>query len=177
MKKLFTLFSILIVLAGCTHEKEVHKVMESDASYEKLVAVIHAINGSEVSGTVYFEKVEEGVQVTAQVTGLTGEKHGFHIHQYGDCTADDGSATGGHFNPDGMEHAAPHILDRHMGAMGNLEVNEEGIGIRDYVDKVIVLEKIVGRGVVVHAGEDDLVSQPSGDSGPRIGCGVIGIPQ
>ena len=62
-----------------------------------------------------------------------------------------------------------------MGAMGNLEVNEEGIGIRDYVDKVMDLEKIVGRGVIVHAGEDDLVSQPSGDSGPRIGCGVIGI--
>ena len=79
MKKLFILFSTVIVFISCTNEEETHNAMEENPGHEKLVAVIHAINGSEVSGTVYFEKVEEGVQVTAEVTGLTGEKHGFHI--------------------------------------------------------------------------------------------------
>ena len=64
-----------------------------------------------------------------------------------------------------------------MGAMGNLVVDEHGLGIRDYIDPVIVIEEIIGRGVIIHAGEDDLVTQPSGASGPRIGCGVIGISQ
>jgi Cu-Zn family superoxide dismutase len=146
-------------------------------SFDKAVAVIHAINDSEVSGVAYFEKVEDGVHVRAEVTGLTGEKHGFHIHTFGDCTAEDGTSTGGHFNPDGMDHGSPDMMDRHMGAMGNLEVNEEGVGIRDYIDKVIDMDKIIGRGIIVHGGEDDLVSQPSGASGPRIGCGVIGIQQ
>ena len=62
-----------------------------------------------------------------------------------------------------------------MGAMGNLEVNENGIGLRDYIDEVIVMDEIIGRGIIVHGGEDDLESQPSGASGPRVGCGVIGI--
>ncbi len=141
----------------------------------KLVAVLHPINGSEVSGVAYFEQTESGVKVWAEVTGLTGEKHGFHIHELGNCTSDDGTSTGGHFNPMGMEHGAPESLHRHMGAMGNLVVNEEGIGVRDYTDQVIVLEQIIGRGVIVHGGEDDLVSQPSGASGPRVACGVIGI--
>ena len=61
-----------------------------------------------------------------------------------------------------------------MGAMGNLEVNENGIGLR-IIDEVIVMDEIIGRGIIVHGGEDDLKSQPSGASGPRVGCGVIGI--
>ena len=62
-----------------------------------------------------------------------------------------------------------------MGAMGNLEVNEDGVGIRDYIDEVIVLNEIIGRGIIVHGGEDDLISQPSGAAGPRVACGVIGV--
>jgi len=174
MKNLLGAMGLLLIIACAPEHSEEGK---HDTKVDKLVAVIHPINGSDVSGTVYFEKVESGVQVSAVVNGLTGEKHGFHIHQFGDCTADDGTSTGGHFNPDGMEHGAPDMLDRHMGAMGNLEANDEGVGTRNYIDQVIDLDKIIGRGVIVHAGEDDLVSQPSGDSGPRIGCGVIGIQQ
>ncbi len=172
MKNVFGLFAILALFTACSSEQS-H--VEEKAEITKAVAVIHSINDSEVAGVAYFEKVETGVHVRAEVTGLSGEKHGFHIHTFGDCTADDGTSTGGHFNPDGMEHGSPDMLQRHMGAMGNLEVNEQGIGIRDYIDQVIDINEIIGRGIIVHGGEDDLVSQPSGASGPRIGCGVIGI--
>ncbi len=170
------LFSLLFIFVtvSCQSNSGDQKI-SSSPTFDKLIAVIHSINDSDVSGVVYFEKVESGVQVTAEVNGLTGEKHGFHIHQYGDCTEEDGTSTGGHFNPRGVEHGAPESTNRHMGAMGNLVVNEEGIGIRDYIDPIIVLNEIIGRGIIVHAGEDDLTSQPSGAAGARIGCGVIGI--
>ncbi len=174
MKKLSILILGLFIFTACESDKAEHHDSEK-SEVSKLVAVLHPINGSEVSGVAYFEKTESGVKVWAEVTGLTGEKHGFHIHQLGNCTSEDGTSTGGHFNPMGMEHGAPESSDRHMGAMGNLVVNEDGIGIRDYTDQVIVLEKIIGRGVIVHGGEDDLVSQPSGASGPRVACGVIGV--
>lgn len=166
--------ALFLLIISCTSNEKSHD--EGDASsFIKAVAVIHPINDSEVSGVAYFEQTENGVHVRAEVNGLTGEKHGFHIHTFGDCTAIDGTSTGGHFNPYGFEHGAPDSLDRHMGAMGNLEVNEDGVGIRDYTDHVIVMEEIIGRGIIIHGGEDDLQSQPSGASGPRVGCGVIGI--
>ncbi|GAB5409805.1 MAG: hypothetical protein BalsKO_21700 [Balneolaceae bacterium] len=174
MKKVNLIVIVSLLFVGCAQEEIVEEI-EITPQFDNAVAVIHSINGSNVSGVAYFEKVETGVHVRAQVTGLTGEKHGFHIHTFGNCTAEDGTSAGGHFNPRDTKHGSPELMDRHMGAMGNLEVNDEGVGIRDYIDKVIVLEEIIGRGIIVHGGEDDLVSQPSGASGPRVGCGVIGV--
>lgn len=174
MKRLSIILLGLFIFVACESEEKMHYDSEK-SEVSRAVALIHPLGDSGVMGTVEFTSTESGVQVSAEVTGLMGQKHGFHIHEFGDCTSPDGTSTGGHFNPKGMEHGAPELLDRHMGAMGNIEVNEEGIGIRDYVDKVIVLEEIIGRGVIIHGGEDDLTSQPSGDSGPRIACGVIGV--
>ena len=174
MKQTVLFGALFLLVTSCTQNEKAQD--EGDApSFTKAVAVIHPINDSNVSGVAYFEQTENGVHVRAEVNGLTGEKHGFHIHTFGNCTAIDGTSTGGHFNPFGFEHGAPDSLERHMGAMGNLEVNEDGIGLRDYIDHVIVMEEIIGRGIIVHGGEDDLKSQPSGASGPRVGCGVIGI--
>ena len=169
----FTL-ALVIIASGCTQKENVQNRGYAPL-LTKAVAIINPINDSNISGVAYFEQTENGVQVVAEVYGLTGEKHGFHIHTFGDCTAIDGTSAGGHFNPYGFEHGSPQSLDRHMGAMGNLEVNEDGVGLRYYIDKVIVLNEIIGRGIIVHGGEDDLISQPSGASGPRVGCGVIGI--
>ena len=169
----FTL-ALVIIASGCTQKENVQNMVNTP-SLTKAVAIINPINNSNISGVAYFEQAENGVHVKAEVYGLTGQKHGFHIHTFGDCTAIDGTSAGGHFNPYGFEHGSPQSVDRHMGAMGNLEVNEDGVGIRDYIDEVIVLNEIIGRGIIVHGGEDDLISQPSGASGPRVGCGVIGI--
>lgn len=174
MKKLIALLTAIIIVSGCMQPK-IEEVLEQP-EFDRAVAVVHPKNESDVSGMVHFEKTETGVLVKAEINGLTGDKHGFHIHQYGDCTADDGTSAGGHFNPNQNMHAGPDATDRHMGDLGNIAA-VDGTAILEYVDNTISLEQIIGRGVIVHGGEDDLESQPSGAAGPRIGCGVIGIQQ
>ncbi len=171
----------IVVQAGCAQQSgqetanqaEVNIV--SGTSIGPLVAVVHPTEGNNAAGTVIFEPADNGVRVRAEIEGLSEGKHGFHIHQYGDCTASDGSSAGGHYNPANKPHGAPDDAERHMGDMGNIEANAQGLATIDYVDDTIELNSILGRAVVVHGGEDDLTSQPSGDAGPRLGCGVIGV--
>ena len=145
----------------------------------KAVAVLYPTTGNKVAGTVTFTEEADGVRVHAQITGLTPGKHGFHVHEFGDCSAVDLSSAGGHFNPTNKPHAGPDDMARHIGDMGNIEADASGAAKLDYVDHNISLVKdkssVIGRSVVVHAKADDLKSQPAGDSGPRIACGVIGI--
>jgi Cu-Zn family superoxide dismutase len=144
----------------------------------KATAVLHSAAGNKVSGTVTFTEVADGVQVQAELAGLTPGNHGFHVHEFGDCSAPDASSAGGHFNPTGKPHAGPDALERHVGDMGNVEADASGKAKLDYVDHQISLtndqQSVIGRSVVVHAKADDLKSQPAGDSGARIACGVIG---
>ena len=143
----------------------------------KAIAVLQPTKGNSVQGAVTFTKVADGVRVEANVTGLTPGKHGFHVHQFGDLSSADGSAAGGHFNPAGHQHAGPDAENRHAGDMGNIEADASGAGKLAYTDKQLQLDganSILGRGVVVHAKEDDLKSQPSGEAGPRVAVGVIG---
>jgi len=144
----------------------------------KAVAVLHPTQGNNVSGTITFTEVADGVQVHAEVTGLTPGKHGFHVHEFGDCTAADASSAGAHFNPTKQPHAAPDATARHVGDMGNIEADTSGAAKLDYLDHNMSLandeRSIIGLSVVVHAKADDLKSQPAGDSGARVACGVIG---
>jgi Cu-Zn family superoxide dismutase len=148
------------------------------AASAKGIAVLHPTTGNKVSGTVTFTPVADGVKVHAELTGLTPGKHGFHVHEFGDCGAADASSAGGHFNPTNQPHAGPDSAARHEGDMGNVEADTSGNAKLDYVDHQISLgndaKSAIGRSVVVHAKPDDLKSQPSGDSGARIACGVIG---
>lgn len=144
----------------------------------RAVAVLHATEGSEVSGTVTFTRDAAGIRVVADVEGLSPGLHGFHIHEYGDCSAPDGTSAGGHFNPEGSPHGGPSDEERHVGDLGNLSADESGAAHYDRIDTHIEFSgtrSIVGRGMIVHAGEDDLTSQPTGNAGPRVACGVIGI--
>jgi superoxide dismutase, Cu-Zn family len=150
---------------------------KSTASF-KGVAVLHPTRGSKVSGIVTFVPVADGVQIRAELIGLTPGKHGFHVHEFGDCSAADASSAGAHFNPTNQPHAGPDTAARHEGDMGNVEADASGNAKLDYVDHQISLSNdarsAIGRSVVVHAKPDDLKTQPSGDSGARIACGVIG---
>src|SRR5437899_2678667 len=103
----------------------------------KAVAVLHPTQGNNVSGTITFTEVADGVQVHAEVTGLTPGKHGFHVHEFGDCTAPDLSSAGGHFNPTNKPHAAPDATERHVGDMGNVDADASGKAKLDYVDHEI----------------------------------------
>jgi len=139
------------------------------------VAKIASTQGNTAKGEVRFYKVDGGVRVIASIEGLTPGKHGFHLHEKGDCSAPDAMSAGGHFNPTGSPHGAPTAppTARHAGDLGNLEAGSDGKANYDRVDSMLVYDSITGLSVLVHAGEDDYVTQPSGNSGARVGCGVI----
>ncbi|MBD3377545.1 superoxide dismutase family protein [candidate division KSB1 bacterium] len=158
---------------GKAQTMESSEMMVTDA-----IAVLHPTEGNNAHGTVTFERGENGIVVCGLIEGLTPGKHGFHIHEYGDCSAADATTAGGHYNPEGVEHGARTDEVRHVGDLGNIEANEEGMATFEFTDAHLALDgphSILGRAVVVHANEDDLTSQPTGAAGPRVACGVIGI--
>lgn len=149
-----------------------------DGVVDKAVAVLHPTEGSDVTGTVTFSRTDNGTKVVADVLGLSPGKHGFHVHEFGDCSAPDGTSAGGHFNPEKRPHAGPEQANRHVGDLGNITADTSGDAHFVRTDSYLKLngrDSIIGRSVIVHAGEDDLTSQPSGNAGPRVACGVIGI--
>lgn len=151
---------------------------QEDMKIEKAICVLQPTKGNNVDGTITFTQTKGGIKVVAHVEGLTPGKHGFHIHQYGDISAPDGTSTGGHFNPENVNHGAPGDKIRHVGDLGNLEAGADGKANLEYTDKVISMSgahSIIGRGIIVHTGEDDLTSQPTGAAGARVAYGVIGI--
>lgn len=131
---------------------------------------------SKVAGTVTFTQEMGGVRVVADVSGLKPGKHGFHVHQKGECTPPFKSA-GDHLNPYNVAHSCPPEQLRHLGDLGIIEVGPDGKGhYNQVVDKISVVDPfhlVVGKSVIVHAGPDDCKTQPSGGSGDRIACGVI----
>jgi superoxide dismutase, Cu-Zn family len=144
----------------------------------KAVAVLHPTKGSNVEGTVTFTKTGNEIKIVADVTGLTPGKHGFHIHEFGDCSSPDGKTAGGHFNPTNNPHAGHDAEQRHEGDMGNLDPDSSGKAHLELTDKMMTMsgeKSIIGRGVIVHEKADDLKSQPVGNAGGRLACGVIGI--
>ena len=173
------ILAYLFTSIGCMQEqaqRDSSAKMESNIT--SAIAVLHPTDGNDVSGTITFEKVEGGIKVAATVTGLTEGKHGFHIHEYGDCSAADGKSAGGHFNPTAMQHSAPTDSMRHVGDIGNIVADADGNATLEWVDSHMTFEgsnSIIGRGVIIHADEDDLTSQPTGAAGARVACGVIGI--
>lgn len=147
------------------------------AGVTRAVCALHALGDSKVTGTVTFTQGDGYVDIVANVAGLTPGKHGFHIHEFGDCTSADGMSTGGHFNPGEMPHGAHDNEKRHAGDMGNLDADASGkatLKIRDKHMKLNGPQSIVGRAVIVHAKADDF-GQPTGNAGGRIACGVIGV--
>lgn len=169
MKKLTFLLIVLTGTLFLTAYAQTGKV-------EKAKCVLNPTQGNKVTGTIMFTKVDDGVKVTAKVSGLTKGLHGFHIHEFGDCSAPDGNSAGGHYNPATKPHGAPVDHNRHAGDMGNIEADESGNGYVEYVDHAMTLEgesSIVGKAVIVHAGADDFKTQPTGNAGARVACGVI----
>lgn len=169
----------LVLLAGCC---ERWRLPERAALPEitEAVAVIHPTDGNTARGIVHFKQVGNRVKIVALIEGLNPDsRHGFHIHEFGDFSLPDAKSAGGHYNPEGKKHGGPADPDRHAGDLGNLEADAEGRAHYELaVDNISVNgphNPILGRGVVVHAGPDDLVSQPTGNAGARIGFGIIGV--
>lgn len=152
--------------------------LDGPATAEALLA---PTTGSNASGTVKFIE-GDGVLIEASVTGLAPGRHGFHIHDKGDCSAPDATSAGGHFNPDGMPHGDPAKGDHHLGDMPMLVADANGNAKLETILQGLGISgggqgsgkgNIVGRSVIVHAAPDDFTTQPTGNSGARVACGVI----
>lgn len=149
------------------------------ASVKTAVAVLAPTANNTTRGEIRFTQEGDSVKVWGQVEGLTpNQKHAIHIHQFGDCTAADGTSAGGHYNPENHPHALPEKEHRHAGDLGNLQADAQGKAKLEITVKNISVagmkNAIVGRAVIVHAKPDD-GGQPVGNAGARIACGVIGV--
>ena len=141
-------------------------------------AVLEPRSGSNVHGTVTFTQTGDVVRVSGVVTGHSKGPKGFHIHEKGDCSSADGMSAGGHFNPSGMKHGGPYEPVRHGGDLGNLNFGADGTAKFNFVVGDISVSGtqangIIGRAVIVHAAPDDLKTDPTGNAGGRVACGVI----
>ena len=176
-KRMTWMLAILLVSGINVFAQMDMGIMEMEKT-GKAICVLYPTQGNNVSGTITFTQTEKGVRVVADLQGLSKGKHGFHIHEFGDCSSADGLSAGGHFNPEGKTHGAPMDMSRHMGDMGNLEANESGKAHLEYTDTVIKLNgmnSIIGKSIIIHKSEDDLKTQPTGNAGARVACGVIGV--
>jgi superoxide dismutase, Cu-Zn family len=196
MKKLLFLFFLLLFFSAC--KKEVTDQQYGDPYSEvdeaakhgmqqfpdtividRAIAVLHPTSDNNIKGIIRFEAEGNLIRVTGEIEGLhPNSKHGIHIHEFGDCTAPDASSAGGHFNPFNEQHGPQDAEVRHAGDFGNLESDGGGRAKIDFVDYKISFHgtgSIIGKAVIVHTGEDDLTSQPTGESGARAACGIIGI--
>lgn len=145
----------------------------------RATAELAATQGNTASGSLTLAEAGEGVHLTGSLQGLApNSEFGFHIHEKGDCSAPDASSAGGHFNPTGVEHGNPQEGPHHAGDMLNVNSDAEGQAQVDAQASGVTLgdggaSDIMGKAVVLHERADDYHTQPSGDSGTRIACGVI----
>ena len=145
---------------------------------QKATANLDSRSGSNAKGTVNFVWQGHDVLVTGNFSGLKpNSEHGFHVHEKGDCSAPDATSAGGHFNPDAKSHGMPSSGSNHAGDMPNIKTDASGNAAYSAKLSGFAVNSgpngIVGRSVVVHRDPDDYKSQPAGNSGPRIACGLI----
>jgi len=144
----------------------------------RATAQLQPTKGNKTFGEATFEQVGDKVRVVVFVQGLKpGQEHGLHIHEAGDCSSGDGMSAKGHFNPFGKPHGHHGSGERHAGDLPSLKANKEGrANIQADLDVITLAPgpaSIIGRGLIVHADPDDYKTQPTGNAGARIACGVI----
>lgn len=135
------------------------------------IAGIDPLPGSEEAAGI-----APAMRIVGAVTGLAPGPHGFHIHAQGDCSAPDASSAGGHFNPGESEHGGPHSAERHAGDLGNITADAYGLSRLDMRDPYVTFSdsnSVMGKAVIVHVNRDNESSQPNGNSGAAVTCGVI----
>ena len=145
-------------------------------------AILHPKNGSSLKGEAVFKKKGESIIILVQIANLKEGEYAVHIHQVGDCSAEDGSSAGGHWNPTQQNHGKWGTFPFHSGDIGNIIIDKDEKGSikratdrRWCVDCSDEKKDILNKSIIVHEKADDFISQPSGDAGRRIGCGVISV--
>lgn len=175
---------VLTAFIGCAPQTDQSSTVDDAGSafagIDRAVAVLHPTAGNSVEGVVHFRQTSPTtLQVKATIRGLEpGSEHGFHVHEYGDCTAADATSAGGHYDPEDVgHHGMPGDERRHAGDMGNLKANDQGVAEYEQTLQNVSISNVnavLGRAVIVHA-KPDTGGQPTGEAGARISCGVIGV--
>jgi Cu-Zn family superoxide dismutase len=170
MKNLIPL-AAAVLLAGC-------QSMSTPEEPLRATAALQPTKGNKAFGEATFEQVGNKVRVIVFAQGLrAGQEHGFHIHEAGDCSSGDGMSAKGHFNPHGKPHGDPKSAERHAGDLPALKAGKDGRAKIDLEMDVITLmpgaSNVVGKGLIIHADPDDYKTQPTGNAGARLACGVI----
>src|SRR6476469_2777096 len=165
MKQLLILTAFLCAAVTAAYGQDVTKAM----------AKLEPKSGSKVTGTITFTKSGDDVEVTGDIENLKPGKHGIHLHEKGDCSAPDAASAGPHFNPTQHKHGGPTTAERHEGDLGKIETDASGKTHLEWKGKLSLsgADSIIGKSVVVHEKEDDLKTDPSGNSGARVACGAI----
>lgn len=173
MKKIIVIFVLLIaVFIGC-------KTANSSASENKLNFIFESKSKSNVTGTATFIEKNGSVTFVAKLSGLNPGVHAIHIHEKADCTAADGSSAGGHWNPTFKKHGKWGDAEYHKGDIGNFTADEKGNGTITLTTTEWCIgcddatKNILGKGLIVHQGQDDFTSQPAGNAGARVACSGI----
>ena len=195
MKKVSLIFSLFAIMAfvGCKNEKKDMDGMNDSIQMEsenqtndikeesKTVSVsMDSKSGSTAKGEAYFTESNGMVTLESKFSGLKPGTHAIHIHEKADCSAEDATSSGGHWNPTHAQHGKWGDAEGyHKGDIGNFEVGDDGIGrISMQTDEWCIgcgdeNKDILGKAVIVHEGKDDFTTQPTGDAGGRISCGGI----
>ena len=173
---------LLVVLTGACGQNgpepaQLPAEQEVSPAPQSASVTLQPTQGNSASGTVSLMPMGDGVHFTGTITGLPAGPHGFHIHETGDCSAPDASSAGGHFNPGGTNHGAPGAAEHHAGDLGNVEADASGNASVNVMANGVTLgpgaNSILGKAVIVHAAADDFQTQPTGNAGARLACGVI----
>ena len=168
------IFLLIGILASC------NSIIEDSISLEKSII---PLNNSNISGTISFTQKKDSVLLEAHIYGLEPGFKAIHIHEIGDCSSSDGLSTGGHWNPTNTKHSKwGDPTGFHLGAVGNFEIDSIGHGMVNFSTDLWCLgcgkeTDLLDQAVIIHNGQDDYVSQPSGASGMRIGCIEINFPE
>lgn len=191
MKRLNLILILFSALAftACKNEQQQEEAdsMETDMTEEtmteevkKVTVELKPTSGSNLSGNVVFTEEQGAVTMVAVVNGISQGTHAIHLHENADCSAEDATSAGGHWNPTKEKHGKwGESEGHHRGDIGNLTIDENGVGtITMTTDKWCIgcddsSKNVIGTAVIVHEGADDFTSQPSGDAGKRVGCGEV----
>ena len=191
MKKLSILFvsAMLLATVACKNEKkdvekevetEIEKVVVEETGYTKVTMTLEARSESTATGTVVFSEKDGVVSMNATLSGLTPGMHAIHIHEKADCSAADGTSSGGHWNPTFEKHGKwGDAAGFHKGDIGNFEADAAGNGFISMKTDAWCLgcddanKNIIGKAIIVHRDVDDFTTQPTGAAGARVSCGGI----
>jgi|KBSSwiStaDraftv2_1062776.scaffolds.fasta_scaffold52474_3 Cu-Zn family superoxide dismutase len=181
MRKQVRMGSIALLLlagAGCMHKGATAPASAAKGGSPSASARLESRSGSHVQGTAFFTQKDGEVTLVLEVTGLTPGEHAFHIHEKGDCSAPDAASAGGHWNPTAENHGKWGAHPFHRGDVANLTADANGKATLSFSTSLWSIggdpsRDVVGHSIVVHAKLDDFKTQPTGDAGGRIACGVI----